>query len=396
MKEYYDAVIVGAGIAGVSAARTIRELNADMSVLLVNGEDRLPYKRTKVSKHIRSGFQKDQFALYSSEWYEEQRIELLAGALATEIDREAHTVTFDSGNSVRYGKLLLTPGSEPMFPKVVRPHESDSFFVVRHAKDGERLLKSAQRAKTVLISGMGVLSVELAAELSAMGKDVTLIGATAQLIPKELNLRASEILENLLSRKKIKLYFQEEILSFEQNKKRRMSVQMIRRSGNYDMVVICIGVQPRLELATRSGLETNRGIQVNEYLQTSDPDIYCAGDAAEHPNGYVSHLWHAAEYQGVLAGKNIAGQSTEHDYPPFRLKAEIFDTYFFSINKPTNPLDYEIEEFENGERYWALFYKDGVLSGMVMVNDRDRAQEYERAVREGWSREQVHQTFAFV
>ncbi|MFW6339140.1 MAG: NAD(P)/FAD-dependent oxidoreductase [Alkalispirochaetaceae bacterium] len=395
MNDYYDAVIVGAGIAGVSAARTIRELNADMSILLVNGEDRLPYKRTKVSKHIRTGYQKDEFALYPSEWYEQQGIELQSGELATDIDRHERTVAFKGGGSVRYGKLLLSTGSEPLFPKVVRPHESDSFFVVRHAKDGERLLKSAQRAKTVLISGMGVLSVELASELSAMGKDVTLIGATAQLIPKQLNLRASEILEDLLSRKKVKLFFQEEILSFEQNKKRRMSVQMIRRSGNYDMVVICIGVQPRLELATRAGLETNRGIRVNEYLQTSDADIYCAGDAAEHPNGYVSHLWHAAEYQGVLAGKNIAGEPTKHDYPPFRLKAEVFNTYFFSVNKPRNPLDYEIEEFEQGERYWALFYKNGDLSGMVMVNDRDRAQEFERAVREGWSREQVHRTFAF-
>lgn len=395
MNDYYDAVIIGAGIAGVSAARTIRELDADRSILLVNGEDRLPYKRTKVSKHIRSGFQKDQFVLHPAQWYEEQRIDLLTGRLAADIDREAHTVTFDDDSSVRYGKLLLTPGSEPIFPKVVRPHESDSFFVVRGAKDGERLIKSANRAKTVLVSGMGVLSVELASELAAMGKDVTLIGATAQLVPRQLNLRASEILENLLSRKKIKLYFQEEILSFEQNKKRRMSVQMIRRSGNYDMVVICIGVQPRLELATRAGLETDLGVKVNEYLQTSDPDIYCAGDAAEHPNGHVTYLWHAAEYQGVLAGKNISGVPTRDDYPPFRLKAEVFGNYFFSVNKPLNPLDYGIEEFEEGERYWALFYKDALLSGMVMVNDRDRAQEFERAVREGWPREQVHQTFDF-
>lgn len=395
MNDYYDAVIIGAGIAGVSAARTIRELDKDQSILLVNGEDRLPYKRTKVSKHIRSGFQKDEFALYAAEWYEEQGIDLLTGRFTTDIDRQSHRVTFDDKSSVRYGKLLLTPGSEPIFPKVVRPHESDSFFVVRHAKDGERLLKSAQRTKSVLISGMGVLSVELASQLASMGKDVTLIGATAQLIPKQLNLRASEILEELLSRKKIKLYFQEEILSFEQNKKQRMSVQMIRRSGNYDMVVICIGVQPRLELAARAGLETNLGIKVNEYLQTSDPDIYCAGDAAEHPNGQVTYLWHAAEYQGVIAGKNIADKRIKHEYPPFRLKTEIFDTYFFSINNPRNPLDYEIEEFEESRRYWALFYTDDTLSGMVMVNDRDRAQEFERAVREGWSREQVHQTFVF-
>ncbi|MFW6214595.1 MAG: NAD(P)/FAD-dependent oxidoreductase [Alkalispirochaetaceae bacterium] len=396
IKEYYDGVIIGAGIAGVTAARTIKELKPGMSVLLVNGEDRLPYKRTKISKHLRTGYQRDQFLLYPEQWYQEQGIDLLVDRTATGLDPASKTVAFGDNSSVTYGKLLLAPGSEPMFPKVVRPHESDSFYVVRDARDGERLVKGAGRAKSVLVSGMGILSVEIASELVAMGKEVTLIGATAQLIPKQLSLRASEILEELLTRRGIKLQFQEEILSFEENKQHRMEVQLLRRSSTFDMVVICIGVQPRLTLAIRGGLETGRGIKVDEYLRTSAPDVLSAGDAAEHPGGRITRLWHEAEYQGMIAGRNMAGEEQRNEAPPFRLKAEIFDHYFFSINKPADPLEVDSEEYETANRYWALYFRDGLLDGVVSVNDRDRAKSFEQAVRERWDRETVHRNFEFV
>jgi NAD(P)H-nitrite reductase large subunit len=168
---------------------------------------------------------------------------------------------------------------------------------------------------------------------------------------------------------------------------------MIRETATFDMVVFCIGVAPRIELAKGAGLSVNTGILVDEHLRTSEPTIYAAGDCAEHRDGSLTDLWHAAEYQGVVAAKNAMGHAMEFDNPPFRLKCEVFGAYFFSINKPRNPLDYGIEEHESGPRYQCFYFSDDELVSAIMVNDKERAKEYQQAVRERWDRDRVVETF---
>jgi NAD(P)H-nitrite reductase large subunit len=226
-----------------------------------------------------------------------------------------------------------------------------------------------------------------------MKTNVTLVGATGQLMPRQLSPRAGEIMEDLMSSNSIRLYFQEEVLSFEKNSKRGMDVMMIRNSGRFDMVIFCIGFAPNLDLANTADLEVNRGVKVDEYLRTSNPDIYAAGDVAEHPDGEVSYLWRAAEHQGEFAGRNAVGAQKSYDGRSFRLRTEIFGTHFLSINKPRDPLEHEIEEAENGDTYFGFYFDNDRLIGAVVVGDKERAEEYEKAVQEGWSRDQVNETF---
>jgi NADPH-dependent 2,4-dienoyl-CoA reductase/sulfur reductase-like enzyme len=231
---------------------------------------------------------------------------------------------------------------------------------------------------------MGVLAVEVAAELRRMGAQVTLAGATPQLMPRQLSIRGGEIMEELLVSNGVKLRFQEEILSFERRKKGGFAVTMIRDSATFDMVVFCIGVTPRITVAAGAGIETQAGVLVDDHLRTSAPDVFAAGDVAEHAGGIITHLWHAAEYQGKLAGLNAVGVATRFDNPPFRLKCSVFDSFFFSMNKPRQPFDFGLDEFENNGRYQCFYYDGDSLSGAVMVNDKDRAPLYEQAVRERW------------
>ena len=391
MSRTYDVVVVGAGAAGFSAAAAARDTDATASVLLVNGEDRLPYKRTKISKHIAAGFEHDQFALREEAWYRDRRIERLDGVTLSAIERDARRLSFDRpGEEVEYGRLVLALGGEPLFPRVVRSHERGSFYVLRSAADGEHIRRRALKIDSVLIAGMGVLAVELASQLRRMGKQVTLAGATPQLMPRQLNARAGEILEDVLIRDGVKLLFQEEILSFEENKKHRWDVEMLKHSAPYDMVVFCIGVEPRAEIAADAGIEVGRGIRVDRSMRTSDGDVYAAGDCAEHIEGRVSHLWHDAEDQGRVAGINAAGGAEELVATSYRLKCEAFDQYLFSMRKPREPWDFHIDEFEIEARYYAFYWDtEGRLYGAVMLNDADRAETLRQAVSEGWDRTRV-------
>lgn len=392
--ERWDMIVIGAGIAGVSAVRTLTEERSDRRVLLVNGEANPPYKRTKLSKNIAAGFKAADFQLESEEWYTQRNVTVATGVSAEEIRRDERIVRLSDGGEHHYEALLLATGAEPLFPRTVRPHEEGSFFVVRSEEDVAKLTAAARKAKRILIDGMGVLSIEVAAELRRMNKQVTLVGATPQVMPRHLNLRAGEIMENLLTENGVKLRFQEEILSFEPRKKSGYAVTMIRETGSFDMIVFCIGVAPRVELAQKSGLEVGTGILVDEHLRTSDPAIYAAGDCAEHPGGRLTDLWHAAEYQGAIAARNAMGHATEFDDPPFRLKCEVFGSYFFSISNPRNPLEYGIEEHESDRRYQCFYFDDDErLVSAIMVNDRDRAKEYQQAVRERWERDKVIEHF---
>jgi NADPH-dependent 2,4-dienoyl-CoA reductase/sulfur reductase-like enzyme len=240
---------------------------------------------------------------------------------------------------------------------------------------------------------MGVLAVEMAEQLSSIGKKVTLAGATGQLIPRNLNDRAAEIMEQLLADSGVRLRYREEVLAIEKRSKGGYSVSTIRESTSYDMVIACIGVAPDLALAREAGIEIGRGIRVDPRQRTSVPGIYAAGDVAEDKNGTVTQLWHAAEYQGAIAGLNAIGVERESDLRPFRMKCEVFGTYFFSIAKPKDLNGIEIDERESADHYHCFYYSDDRLSGAVMVHDKPRAKLYEQAVREQWDRARVDSEF---
>lgn len=386
-------VVVGGGIAGVSAVRTLVESGAGDRTVLINGESYLPYKRTKLSKHIADGKNADEFSLESEAWYAEHGVTLLSDVTVTAIDRESMQVTLSDGTTQKYGRLILATGADPRYPSVVAEEGREFALLVRNQADIDLLRKSVKSARKVLVVGMGVLGVEVAAQLKKMKKQVTLAGATPLLMPRHLNPQAAEMLEGVLRAQDIRLWFQEEVLRIERRRKGGFSVHLLHDNSRFDAVVFCVGIAPRVDLARSSGLDVDRGVLVNEYLQTSDPAILAAGDCAQHADGTVTDLWHAAEHQGALAARRALGQEVSYDGLLFRLKCEVFDSYFFSINKPADILAAQTDEFQDGTLYQCFYYEDDALSGVIMVNDKERAKEYQQAVRERWTRERVLEHF---
>jgi NAD(P)H-nitrite reductase large subunit len=234
-----------------------------------------------------------------------------------------------------------------------------------------------------------VLGAEVAEQLVKLGLEVSLIGRGRHLMRRELNEPAFERIESLFRAHGVSLHLDDPPARYvKKNKKTGWKVLLSRSATSVeaDLLVLCAGMKPRTELAERMGLDVGRGIRVNEYLQTSDNAIFAIGDAAEQADGRVTHLWRDASRQGRIAGRNAVGHWEPYVYLPFRLKCEVFGSYFFSLGRPElERLDaYRTIEFRAGERYAAFYFDDDEAIGVVMMNDKERGDEYMRAIHEGW------------
>jgi NAD(P)H-nitrite reductase large subunit len=416
-------VIVGAGIAGFSAARTLAESGWGYEIVLVNGEDRPPYKRTKVSKNIARGFGHDDFALEPEQWYRESGIRLVSGTTVEAIETETRSLRFANGEQLEWSALILATGSTPAQLELPGA-DSAGVYVVQTASDGERLRTGVRHAQSILIIGGGVLGVELSEQLSLLGKSVTLCAAGDRLMPRQLNRRASRTLFRLLEENRIGILMGEPVREIRSVASAAHTPASIPRLGvltssgerSFDAVVACVGVRPSVGLAQKAGLDVRTGILVNEFLQTSSPAIFAAGDAAQHRDGFLSHLWHAAEYQGALAARNAVAflespseppPLTIFDNPRFRLKCEVFGRYYFSagflpgVNVPeesgafVDTARVEVEEEREPDRYRLYSFRNDRLSGIIMINDPDKAKTYQKAIREGWDRSRVERELAW-
>jgi NAD(P)H-nitrite reductase large subunit len=390
MLDAYDIVIVGNGIAGFSAATAARAQAPERSVLLIGEEDRLPYKRTKLSKSIAAGFSRDAFLLEPEAWYREHNIDLMVGCRVMRVDADGHSLVLGDGRMLGWSGLVLATGASPIRPSFLRGDVS-GVYVIRSAKQTERLEEALREVEAVCVVGMGVLGVEVAAEILTMGKHVTLVGDCDRLMPRHLNGTAATMLRAEFDARGTALVFNGRVEGVTGGERRALGVRLRDRVLEVDLCVFCLGVAPNMDLARDAHLQTGRGIVVDDRLRTSHPCIYAAGDAAEHPDGQVTGLWHAAEHQGWVAGTNAAGGDEVDDRLPYRLKCEVFGRYFFSINKPPDDdvTELTVVESVNGSGYRCLYFRDGRLRGVVMVDEPDQAKRYEQAVREEWPRGKV-------
>ncbi|HUZ18165.1 MAG TPA: FAD-dependent oxidoreductase [Spirochaetia bacterium] len=383
----YEVIVVGGGIAGFCAAKAAAESGRTKPILLVSEEDRAPYKRTKISKKLAKGFEFDEFALEPPEWYAMRGIDLAVGQSVEAIDAPAHVIRLRSGDSFQYRRLVLAPGAEPIEP-AGESQAAVGAYTIRTARDVEAVRSKLEQSASVAVIGNGVLGLEIAEQVSLMGKKVLLAGAGRRLLERHVDETISGKIEDLMRSHGIEVENSVRVSAFEGDLS-GVRVDVGGTIRRFDVVLFCVGARPRVELARSAGVAVGRGIFVDDYLRTSDPDILAAGDAAQHSDGSVSFLWHSAEYQGELAGRNACGDLVEYDFKPFRLKCELFGGYFFGLNKPADPTGFEVLRSSDGECYRVFYFRDGRLAGVAMANDQERAKLYVQAVREHWSTEAV-------
>jgi 3-phenylpropionate/trans-cinnamate dioxygenase ferredoxin reductase component len=359
----YDYAVIGACKAGLSAVETLRERVPAASILLINGEDRLPYKRTHLTKKLASGFSHDEFALKEESWYSEQAIELWNNSRVVEIDSEKNELICSDGRTASWKKLLIASGAVPFQANI---SGKELIKHLRSAADTEIIRNTLLNSRRVAVLGQGVEGVEIAEQCRKMGLEVYLTGRDSRLMQRWLDERLSGKLLDLLSSEGIHCSFNRDVSKITK-KGELYRVHSSTEILEADIVLASTGIRGNPALTEALGIYGEKGIACDLQLKTRIPDIYAAGDAVEVPPGWPRGLWHWAEYQGRTAAINMSGGSQSIENTPTRLKCEPFGNFYFSMAlQDVVEGDHSTVFFDDERGYLKIFEREGRTVAALM------------------------------
>lgn len=374
-QQYFDYVIVGGGIAAGNAVAGIREVDKAGTIGVISADSDRPYERPALSKKLWTddSFTTDQI-FYNVR--EEHQATLMLETEVTSIDKEAHTVTTHTGDVVKYKKLLLVTGGKP---QVIDGPKDDKVFAFRSFEDYINLRSLSGKNQHVAVVGGSYIGTELAANLALNNTKVTLIYPQTTLgdnrfpeeIAKEYELTYVDHGIEMISKTRAEKYTKEGD-TFVLHLNDGTTVEA-------DSIVLGLGVTPVLDLAKEAGLDVDDGVIVDEYLRTSDPDIYSAGDIASYPDPIlgrqrIEHVDHARN-SGTAVGKIMAGINEPYKHTPY-FYSMIFDISWKAIGTLDLSLDLLIDEVDGGKVVYYL--KDDKPVGILTWNvepDLDKVRE---------------------
>ncbi len=364
-------VIVGGGAAGVYAAKTIREGSKDAEITIIEGEEYLPYYRPMVSTFLSDNkiVEHDNFYIKKKEWYKENNIELLLKKKVASIDTKNKLVKTDK-DEFKYDKLILANGSSSFIP--FADVDKEGIFTIKYLSDAKNAYNYSKNCSSVIIIGGGVLGLEIAHEFLKLGLTVNIIEFQNRILPIQLDNYGSDILQNIMQDKKINLLLGKSVETILGDK----TVTGVKlTSGEIiesPMIILSTGVRANINIAKDAGIECNKGVIVNEKMETSRKDIYACGDITEFQNKTYP-VWINAINQGVAAGNTILGNDSTYVYENMPTMLEAFGAKIYSVGNIKEVIDnnYPSLTFTDSKNfiYKRFYFKDGILVAGILIND---------------------------
>jgi 3-phenylpropionate/trans-cinnamate dioxygenase ferredoxin reductase subunit len=364
-------VIVGGGLAGARAAESARSSGFQGRVVIVGEEPTLPYERPPLSKAVLRGEAGiDSTLVHDEQFYSDQSVELMTGARATHIDTKSRRVEFVTGPSIGFDTLVLATGVVPRRLDISGA-DLDGVHYLRTIRDSMSLHTAIKNANRIAVIGAGWIGSEVAASARLMGADVVLIDPALFPLHRVLGTKVGVAFRQIHADHGVQLRLGVGVTELRGTRSVEQVVLSDGRIEDADVVVVGVGAISRTELAVASGLPVDNGILVDEFLETSVPGIFAAGDIANawHPH-YKRHLrvehWANARYQGTAAGRNAIGEHEAYDRLPY-FYSDQYDVNLEYVGHGEPSDDVVIRGDLDQGRFVAIYHHGGVVSAALTV-----------------------------
>jgi nitrite reductase (NADH) large subunit len=361
-------VVAGGGVAGWTAAERLRALDPGASITLLTREPSVPYYRLSLTRFLGGEIQPADLIVHAPSWWAQHNIDVALECEVLQLDRSGKSVVTDRG-VFAYDRLVVATGARAFLPplKNAMVHGvtalrtlSDARFVTREAREGD----------DIAIVGGGVLGLETAFALARRGCRVTVCEGAPQLLSRQLDVSAASMFQQHLEKKGIRFVLGDlpsEVVGDE-------TARALKLASGAEVpariVIVSAGVRPNTLVWQQAGLRVQRGLVVDGTMRTSDPDVFAAGDVAEH-EGVVYGIWPAALEMGRVAGANAAGKSEVFGGLPMSHTLKVVDLDVFSIGATRADRDGMTEFVRPIEppSYAKIVLDQGVVAGAILMGD---------------------------
>lgn len=373
-------LIIGNGVAGNSAVESIRRVDAQGNILIFSKENHFFYYTPGLPDYLCGEKQIKDITIHDKKWYIKNKIDLHLDEEIVNIDLPKRTALSDKGFNYTYDKLLLACGSNSFLPPI--PGSSSiGVFTLRRLDDAQRIRQAAKEARQAVIIGGGLLGLEAGNALRKMGLKVAVVEFFPRLLPRQMDPTGAQILCEKMVEMGFQFYLGAKTQAIE---KFSGGLWVILENGEKipaQIVLISAGVRPEISLGKKLNLTINKGIIVDEKLNTSWPDVYAAGDIAEF-NGQVYGIWPAAMEQGKIAGLNMVGQTTIYKgtIPANTLKVAGIDLLSVGEIDPDEKMESIVYKDEQTKIYRKLVLNENIIMGAIFLGDIRGAQEIQKAI----------------
>ena len=361
-------VVIGNGVAGVSAVQVLSKEKSSNSTIIQFSDEPFPgyYNRPKLPTFIENNkMTVEDIIAYNLDWYRKLQVDLHIQEKVDRINTETKEVSTNKTN-YSFDRLLIATGADCWCPPI-EGRQLDHFYDVRSLSDALKIRERFKVSKKAVIIGGGVLGLEIASAAAKQGQETTVIEFFPYLLPRQLDKEGGNILKKILEKRGIKIHVKKEVQRVIGEKEVEQVVTKDGLEISTDLVLACTGIKPRVELV-RDFSEINRGIIVNDYLETSQENIFAAGDCAEH-NGIVYGLIPPSIQQARIAAHNMINMDTEYMGSKISSTLKVTNLFLssFGYSGKETQLGYESIRHTSENEYVKLFIHNDQIKAAIIL-----------------------------